>query len=105
MGLLKRLGGGIAIIGILLVVNWWALAMQAGVSARPDLQKHWFYGNFSTYYPVILEIGRWITLAVSLNIINGLAGQFSLGHAAFAAIGGYTSGAITVFLGARIPHL
>ena len=32
-----------------------------------------------------------ITLAVSLNIINGHAGQFSLGHAGFMAVGAYFS--------------
>ena len=31
-------------------------------------------------------------LAVSLNIVNGMTGQFSLGHAAFMALGGYTAG-------------
>ncbi len=30
-------------------------------------------------------------LAVSLNLINGFTGQFSLGHAGFMAIGAYTS--------------
>src|SRR6266852_2145952 len=38
-----------------------------------------------------------ITLAVSLNIINGHAGQFSLGHAGFMAIGGYLSALLTYF--------
>ena len=32
-------------------------------------------------------------LAVSLNIANGMTGRFSLGHAAFAAMGGYAAGA------------
>ena len=36
-------------------------------------------------------------LAVSLNIVNGMTGQFSLGHAAFLALGGYTSGMITYY--------
>jgi branched-chain amino acid transport system permease protein len=36
-------------------------------------------------------------LAVSLNIVNGLTGQFSLGHAAFMALGGYAAGAITYY--------
>ena len=30
-------------------------------------------------------------LAVSLNLVNGLTGQFSIGHAGFMAIGGYVS--------------
>jgi len=32
-----------------------------------------------------------ILVALSLNIINGLAGQFSIGHAGFVGLGGYTS--------------
>ncbi len=35
------------------------------------------------------------TLAVSLNLINGITGQFSIGHAAFYAIGAYSTGFLT----------
>lgn len=40
-----------------------------------------------------------IILAVSLNLINGYTGQFSIGHAGFMAVGAYTSAIITVKLG------
>lgn len=52
-----------------------------------------------------------IMLAVSLNLINGFTGQFSIGHAGFMAIGAYSSAAITFYLGPTIlassfmPHL
>ncbi len=36
-------------------------------------------------------------LAVSLNLVNGLSGQFSLGHAGFMAVGAYTAASINVF--------
>ncbi|WAM32805.1 branched-chain amino acid ABC transporter permease [Caldicellulosiruptor morganii] len=36
-----------------------------------------------------------IILAVSLNLINGITGQFSLGHAGFMAIGAYTTAVLT----------
>lgn len=36
------------------------------------------------------------TLAVSLNLINGITGQFSIGHAAFYLIGAITAGKLTV---------
>src|SRR5437870_13872918 len=39
----------------------------------------------------INHIGIAIILAVSLNLVNGLTGQFSIGHAGFMAIGGYVS--------------
>jgi branched-chain amino acid transport system permease protein len=51
---------------------------------------------------VILGIGINIILAVSLNLINGYTGQFSLGHAGFMAVGGYTSAMITIHWGPRM---
>src|SRR5690554_6239242 len=43
----------------------------------------------------IVLVGINIILAVSLNLITGFTGQFSLGHAAFMSIGAYTSAIIT----------
>jgi branched-chain amino acid transport system permease protein len=40
---------------------------------------------------VLITIGIYIILALSLNIITGYAGQISLGHAAFMGIGAYAS--------------
>ena len=37
-------------------------------------------------------------LAVSLNLVNGLSGQFSLGQAGFMAIGAYSSASLNMFL-------
>lgn len=50
---------------------------------------------------VITGVGINIILAVSLNLINGYTGQFSLGHAGFMAVGAYTSAAVSMFIG---PH-
>lgn len=47
----------------------------------------------------VVTIGINIILAVSLNLITGYTGQFSLGHAAFMAIGAYASGLLTARLG------
>jgi branched-chain amino acid transport system permease protein len=38
---------------------------------------------------MIMLAGLYVTLAVSLNLINGITGQFSMGHAAFYMIGAY----------------
>jgi branched-chain amino acid transport system permease protein len=65
-------------------------------------------GDFqiNPYYARIINlIGINITLAVSLNLINGLAGQFSLGHAGFMAVGGYSATYLTVYHGAAIASL
>jgi len=47
----------------------------------------------------IVSIGINIILAVSLNLITGFTGQFSLGHAAFMSIGAYASGILTAKMG------
>src|SRR3954467_14170989 len=38
-----------------------------------------------------------IILAVSLNLINGFTGQFSIGHIGFMAVGAYSSTFATVY--------
>ncbi|OGC94246.1 MAG: hypothetical protein A2142_00140 [candidate division Zixibacteria bacterium RBG_16_48_11] len=56
--------------------------------------------------PYILQIiiysGINIILAVSLNLINGFTGQFSIGHAGFMAIGAYSSASLTYYLAPQI---
>ncbi|HUP44350.1 MAG TPA: branched-chain amino acid ABC transporter permease [Thermoanaerobaculia bacterium] len=47
------------------------------------------------YNRIVVMMGINITLAVSLNIINGHAGQFSLGHAGFMAVGAYFAAWLT----------
>jgi branched-chain amino acid transport system permease protein len=52
--------------------------------------------HFNSYWLFIAyDIGINIILAVSLNLINGYTGQFSLGHAGFMAVGAYTAAVIT----------
>lgn len=49
-------------------------------------------GNDMNYYRLLVSLaGIYITLAVSLNLINGITGLFSIGHAAFYQIGAYTT--------------
>ena len=36
-----------------------------------------------------------VCMTVSLNLVNGFTGQFSVGHAGFMAIGSYVSGYLT----------
>ena len=40
---------------------------------------------------VLITLGIYVILALSLNLITGYAGQISLGHAAFFGIGAYTA--------------
>jgi branched-chain amino acid transport system permease protein len=46
---------------------------------------------------LLMDIGINVILAVSLNLVNGFTGQFSIGHAGFMAVGGYVAGAITYY--------
>jgi branched-chain amino acid transport system permease protein len=56
------------------------------------INPYWLY--------IFYDIGISIIMAVSLNLINGYTGQFSLGHAGFMAVGGYTAAFITNQFGA-----
>lgn len=51
-------------------------------------------------YPFYLAslVGVNILLAVSLNIVNGMTGQFSIGHAGFMAVGAYVAGSLSLAL-------
>src|SRR3982751_363912 len=56
--------------------------IQSAFAGQPD----WEYA-----FQNINHIGIAIILAVSLNLVNGLTGQFSIGHAGFMAVGGYVT--------------
>ncbi len=50
------------------------------------------------YYAEIINLtGISVILAVSLNLITGFTGQFSIGHAGFMAVGAYSSVFMTVY--------
>jgi len=57
-------------------------------------------GGMSSYKcGILIFIGIYIILAVSLDLLMGYAGQISVGHAAFFAIGAYVSGIMTARYG------
>ncbi|NOZ26851.1 MAG: branched-chain amino acid ABC transporter permease [Chloroflexi bacterium] len=54
-------------------------------------------GTLNDYYQRVLAVvAIHIILTVSLNLTNGFTGDFSLGHAAFMAIGAYVSAVLTL---------
>lgn len=56
-------------------------------------------GVINAYYQITLvQIGITLIGALGLNMILGLSGQFSLGHAGFMAIGAYSTGIITLMI-------
>ncbi len=46
------------------------------------------------FLSVLINIGIAIILATSLNLVNGITGQFSLGHAGFMGVGAYGAGIV-----------
>ncbi len=50
------------------------------------------------FQTIIAQCGINVILAVSLNLVNGFTGQFSMGHAGFMAVGAYTAASITTVL-------
>lgn len=53
--------------------------------------------TLNDYYLRIAQlIGIYVVLTVSLNLPNGFTGDFSLGHAAFMAVGGYLAALLTM---------
>ncbi len=58
--------------------------LSKGLASRPD------------WAVILMVAGIDIILAVSLNVVNGFTGQFSIGHAGFMAVGAYTATKITM---------
>lgn len=61
---------------------------------------HGFVNSIDPYFlQILVNIGIGITLALGLNIITGLTGQLSLGHAAFMSVGAFTGALLTLKTG------
>ena len=54
-------------------------------------------GVGATWTKILLDVGIAILLAGSLNVVNGYAGQFSIGHAGFMLVGGYAAAWLTFY--------
>ena len=50
------------------------------------------------YKLTLILICIYIILSTSLNLINGITGQFSIGHAGFMAVGAYVSAMVTAIM-------
>ncbi|MBS1722095.1 MAG: branched-chain amino acid ABC transporter permease [Armatimonadetes bacterium] len=59
--------------------------------------------QFPSIYRLVVLAGLYITLSVSLNLINGITGQFSIGHAAFYMVGAYSAGFVSKALFSHQP--
>ena len=84
--LLKRLIAALIIVLLLIAMN--EFMSEAGLFG---------FGVPPYYARVIMLAGINVILAVSLNLITGYTGQFSIGHAGFMAVGAYSSAYLTVY--------
>jgi len=76
---MRTQSGWLVVIAMALVVS-----ALASVGLNPYKQQILFYMAIN------------IVLAVSLNLVSGFCGQFSLGHAGFMAIGAYVSALVSL---------
>ena len=74
------------------------------VSAAMGREGLFGFGLGAYESEVIMLVGINVILAVSLNLINGFTGQFSIGHAGFMAIGAYSSAYFTVYHGQQLER-
>lgn len=83
-----------------LAANWWlpvavVLLVMTGWWVEGNAPS-WFLAGGGGWDPfwgrIAILVGINLVLAVSLQLINGVAGQFSLGHAGFMAVGAYLGG-------------
>src|SRR5688572_14945539 len=80
------------ILGIVIVI-----VVLVGANAFMGREGLFGFG-LPYYYAEILNLtGLSVILAVSLNLITGYTGQFSIGHAGFMAVGAYSSVFMTVY--------
>ncbi len=74
---------------------WIAVAIVVAIAVLLHQTIGRYFGDYVER--IAIDAGIAVILAVSLNIVNGYTGQFSIGHAAFYAIGGYTAGLFTYY--------
>ncbi len=56
------------------------------------------------FFAIIMYAGINIILAVSLNLVTGFTGQFSMGHAGFMSVGAYIAAFITTTIETKHPE-
>lgn len=89
----KRILGLVIVVFLLVGMNAWM--------GREGL----FGFGLPYYYAEIINLtGISVILAVSLNLITGFTGQFSIGHAGFMAVGAYSSVFMTVYYSAGVEQ-
>lgn len=74
--------------------GWLGMLLQIGLLYVALM--HW--RSLNDYRELVLVyVGVNIMLSVSLNLVNGYMGEFSVGHAGFMAVGAYVSSVLTMW--------
>jgi len=71
----------------------WLCALAVAIIAHFLVEP--LFGEYGAR--VARQAAVYIVAAVSLNVVNGFAGQFSMGHAGFMAVGGYAAAFVTYY--------
>ncbi|MEW6580386.1 MAG: branched-chain amino acid ABC transporter permease, partial [Chloroflexota bacterium] len=80
---------------LLRLPSWAGLSLQ--IVVLYGAVSRW--GALSDYRELVLiYMGVNIMLAISLNLVNGFMGEFSVGHAGFMAVGAYVASVLTMWL-------
>jgi len=86
-----RMTARLRTVGLTLLIVVVLLGLDFGLeSLIPD----------SSIRQLLMLAAVYVMVAVSLNVINGMAGQFSIGHAGFVGIGAYTAAVVASNLNA-----
>jgi branched-chain amino acid transport system permease protein len=88
---MKRMGIQLGALVVITAVLW-----GIGLSLESNINPY--------VVRVIVNCGIAMILALSLNLVNGFAGQFSLGHAGFMGVGAYVSATLTTLSGIALFH-
>ena len=73
----------------------WPVAVGIAIAAVLHFALPEMIGAY--YSRIVMDIGIAMIMAVSLNIVNGMTGQFSIGHAGFMTLGGYAAAMLTYY--------
>ena len=81
--------------GRLLLVTLGSIALAAALSVVAELVAGEVSG-MSMLVPVLKKTAVYSLIAVSMNLLNGFTGLFSLGHAGFMLVGAYTYAILSI---------
>lgn len=106
----KKVNTTILLIGVFFLVALVLNFVLSGFSIAPADLFYTKPGRFTGlispyYYSVLIILGINVILSVSLALLNGFTGLFTMGHAGFMAIGAYTSASVVTFLLPEAPFV